>query len=67
MDQGLGIGGEFESLILSHHSRCKVTCECNEGAEAEAEPIGGWSSGFSVWGLGINVHGLNVRLHGIRV
>ena len=29
----------FESLILSHHSRYKVTCECNEKDEAEPSRI----------------------------
>ena len=27
----------FESLILSHHSRYKVTCECNEEDENTAQ------------------------------
>ena len=26
----LVLSSRFESLILSHHSRYKVTCECNE-------------------------------------
>ena len=30
---------EAESLILSHHSRYEVTCECNEEDEAEPAEI----------------------------
>ena len=45
--EGLGFRGSsrFESVILSHHSRFKITCECNK------EEINDDDNGFGVMGI----------------